>query len=337
MEWSRPYSAEWRVFRVNRKTWADAESVSNIDSINVTRTADGSMIESATVSVTGDIQPDYYRLVMVATQGGDVERVNVATMLFDVTDDTINYGSQEKSVDGFSVLYPAATTAITIGEYAPAGADGAKHAAELLEKTINAPVEISGSFTLNDNIVYEVGSSVLECVWNILNSGGFTIQVDGAGIVQIKQTPTEPSLILDTASSVMLQNQIRVASDLSEIPNRYIVIDDSYVTVAVNDSPDSIVSTVSRGYNVDIIDTAPTLINGETYGEYANRMLKKASVLREEYSYVREYAPNVYPYSIVKSSLSNMNGNLRVQSQTITCDHGITVSEKAFKETNLWQ
>lgn len=337
MDWTKSYSAEWRVFRVNRRTWADAESVNNIDSISITRTADGSLIESATVKVTGELPSDYYRVVMLANQGGDVARVNVATMLFDVKDDESNYGTRLTSLDGFSVLHPADVAAVTIGEYAPAGIDGAKYAGDLLASAINAPVEIDGSFTLNENIVHEVGSSVLECAWDILNSGNFVIQIDGFGTVHVRPMPSEASLIIDSTKSDILQNEVKHVSDMSDIPNRYVVIDGNIVSVAVNDDPESTVSTVSRGYNVDLIDTSPKLINGETYGEYARRMLKKSSVLREEQAYTREYAPNVYPYSLVKSSLNSLSGDIRVKSQSIKCGKGITVSEKAYKEINLWE
>lgn len=46
MIWEQSYSASWRVFRVNRDTWADAEQVTNVVSANVTRTADGSLLET---------------------------------------------------------------------------------------------------------------------------------------------------------------------------------------------------------------------------------------------------------------------------------------------------
>ena len=58
--------------------------------------------------------------------------------------------------------------------------------------------------------------------------------------------------------------------------------------------------------------------------------------MSEKYSYTREYAPDVYAYSIVKASINGMMGDLRVTSQSIECGHGITVQEKAEKEVALW-
>ena len=337
MDWSKSYSSDWRVYRVNRDTWADAERVTGIDSVDVTRTADGSMLESGGMTITGDLAPDYYRIVMTAEQGGSTERVDVATLLFGITGGSIDYGRTEGSAEGRSVLYPASVSTIVAGEFAPRKVDGAEYAAGLLRNAINAPVVVEGSFELNENLVHEIGSSVLDAAWSVLDAGGFVIQIDGRGIVHIRPRPTEPALVIDSASKGIMLNGVDYTADISEIPNRYVIIDGDNVTIAVNEDAASTVSTVSRGFVVDEVDTSPTPVNGETYGEYANRRLHEMSVLETEHSYSREFAPDVYVYSVVKASITELNGDLRVQSQSIKCGHGITVSEKAVEEVDLWQ
>lgn len=336
MDWSRSYTATWRVFRVNRDTWADGEQITGVDSVSISRTSDGSLLESGNVEVTGQFETDYYRVVMTAEQGGELERVEVATMLFDVAGGTVDYGTDVKSINGLSVLFPASVTAVTTGEYAPEGVDGALYAGELLESAINAPVEVEGSFILDDHIVFELGATVLDAAWTVLEAGNFVIQIDGEGIVHVMPKPTEPSLILDSTSSGLLENGITYTEDMSKIPNRYVVIDGTTVTVAENNSANSIVSTVSRGYRVDLIDTSPTPVDGKTMSEYANEKLAEASIMKSEKTYTREYAPNVYPYSIIRASIDGLDGDMRVESQSITCDTGISVNEKASIEVNLW-
>jgi hypothetical protein len=225
------------------------------------------------------------------------------------------------------------------GEYAPEGVDGARYAKELLESAINAPVEVEGSFTLNEHIVHEPGTYILDAAWAVLKAGpegGYVIQIDGRGVVHIRPRPTEPALVLDSAAEGIMLNGIEYTADVSEIPNRYIVIDGNNKTLAVNDDSESPVSTVKRGYFVDEVDTSPTPVNGETLGEYARRKLSEASVLRTEYSYKREYAPPVLLYSLIRASLRGLSGDLRVESQSIDCSHGIMVSEKVVEETTLW-
>ena len=233
MDWTKSYASTWRVFRVNRKTWADGEALRKVDSASISRTADGSVLESGSLELSGEFNTDYYRIVMTARQGGEVARVNVATLLFEIKGGQVDFGRTVSSVDGYSVLRPAETTAITIGGYAPAGVDGVQYAKELLESAINAPVETEGSFTLNTHIVHELGSSVIEAVWAVLNAGGYVIQIDGRGVVHIRPKPTEPSLNISKSNIRMLTNGIDFESDMSEIPNRYIVIDDNNVAIII--------------------------------------------------------------------------------------------------------
>ena len=336
MDWSKSYSATWRIFRVNRNTWADAAKLADVDEVSIARTADGELLESGSLKLSGDFEPDYYRIVMPAVQGDEVQRVDVATLLFMESGGDIDYGRTVHDVDGFSVLYPASKTVMVDGEYAPAGVDGAQYAADLLSAAINAPVEVEGSFTLNEYIVHEIGSTVLEAVWAVLNAGNFVMQIDGRGEVHIVPKPTVPSLIIDNSNTRLLSNGVSFTADTSEIPNRYIVVEDNLITMATNSDPNSSVSTVARGYNVDEVDTSPTPINGETLSAYADRKLHEMSIQKDERTYTREYAPDVNLYSVVKASIDGLEGNLRVESQSITCDNGIFVEEMASKEIELW-
>lgn len=339
MDWSQSYAASWRIFRVNRRTWADAEQVDNIDSVSVTRTADGELLESASFELTGDFTEDYYRIVMTAEQSGEVTRVDVATLLFNVSSGKYDYGVNVQTAEGHSVLYPASTTTIMAGEYAPAGVDGASYAAKLLQDAINAPVEVEGGFTLNDHVVHEIGTSVLDAVWSVLEAGpdgGYIIQIDGRGVVHIRPQPKDPALLIDSTNAALLTNEINFTTDESDVPNRYVVIDGASRTVAENNDPDSPISYTNRGYYVDEVDESPTPVNGETLSAYATRKLKEMSVRQDERTYTREYHPDVNLYSIVRASINGLEGDLKVKSQTLTCNYGITVNEKAVREVSLW-
>lgn len=336
MNWGQSYSAEWRVFKVNRNTWADGDMLSGVDNVSLSRTVDGKLLESGSMELTGEFESGYYRIVMTAIQGAEIERVDVCTLLFEVNGGAVNYGTTIGKTSGHSVLYPASVTAVTTGEYAPAGADGVIYAKNLLQSAINAPIQTEGSFTLNDHIVHELGSSVIDAVWSVLDAGGYIMQIDGSGTVHIRPKPTDPSLILDSNTMGIMSNGIEFSSDISEIPNRYIVIENGLITTAVNSDPNSSVSIPNRGYSVDLIDTSPTPVNGETNTEYASRQLHEASILKDTRSYTREYAPDVFPYSLIRASIDGLFGDYRVESQSIDCDNGITVNEKASMETNLW-
>lgn len=337
MDWGKSYSASWRVFKVNTDTWADGELIRNIDSANITKDADSKLLESGTFEVSGELEKGYYRIVMTAEQGGSIERVDVATLMFIIGNGKIDYSTKINNAEGYSVLYPASMTAVPTGEFAPAGADGAAYAGSLLARAINAPIKVEGSFTLNENIVFDISSTVLEAVWAVLDAGGFVIQIDGKGVVHILPIPTEPSLVISGESVRLLFDGIEFTEDEGAIPNRYIVIQNEKVTIATNDDPTSPVSTVSKGYIVDEVDSSPAPVNGETLNGYALRKLKESSILKSTRRYAREYSPDVYPYSVIKSSVDGMEGDYRVCTQSLACGAGITVTEKVAKEVILWE
>lgn len=336
MNWNKSYSSQWKVYRVNRQTWADKEEIQNIDAVDITKTADGDLLESGSMEISGEFESDYYRIALIAEQDGQVERVDVATLLFDVASGKINRGITVPTADGYSVLYPASVAKMITGDYAPKGINGAEYAGEILKETLNAPVRVEGSFTLNDNIVHEIGDSVLEAAWSVLDAGGFVIQIDGRGTVHIKKKPIDISLQIDTSNARLLLPEISYSNDMSDIPNRYIVVSGANITTVVNDDPESPVSSVNRGYYVDEVDESPEPVNGETLGQYAKRKLEELSVLNDERDYTREYAPDVYIYSMVRASLDGLEGDLRVQEQGINCKNGITINEKAVREVKLW-
>ena len=176
-------------------------------------------------------------------------------------------------------------------------------------------------------------------MWAVLDSPTqpkFTMHIDGRGVVHIHPMSTTPDLTINSSSIGLLSNGIDFSADMSEIPNRYIVIEDEHITIATNDDPESIVSTVSRGYFVDNVDTSPTPVNGKTIIEYANDKLHELSIMKDERTYTREYAPNVHLYSLVRASIDGLQGDLRVASQSIDCGNGIKVTERASREIPLW-
>ena len=342
IDWSKSYSAVWRVFRVDEFTWQDAELIGGIDSIQITRSCSGDapMLESGTMTLTGDFARGYYRIVMHATQDVETERVDVATLLCESTKKTLDYGVSTPNVMCNSVLYPAYTQRVLDGTYIQAGADVAQYAANLLKSCIKAPVEVEGGFAISSVYWFDFGIRIIEAVWQALEIGGYVMQIDGRGVVHIRPRPSVPALDLDGANIALLQTAVQTELNTSNVPNRYIAKSDGTVAIAVNDSPDSDVSTVSRGYIYDEIDESPATVDNETLPQYAIRRLHELSTsISETRSYTREYWSGVYPFDIVKGSLDSIgiDGDMRVMNQTLKCGYGITVSEQVAKEVDLWQ
>lgn len=330
------YSARWRFFRVNRKTWADASEVDGLVSAHVISSNDERM-QSGSMTVAlpaGSIfESGYYRLVMVA----DGQRVDVATLYCHSDSGTANRGRVEYDVTGLSVLEPANTKKLFNGEFAPSGCDGAAFAAQLLESCIFAPVEVEGSFTVESHVVFDNGSTVLHAALLVLEAGNFIMQIRGDGTVVIKEKPNAPALTLDKAGARLLEPEVTIR-DSGDVPNRYIAIEGAAVAVAQNNDPRSPTSLASIGHIVDVLDQSPVRVDGESLQAYAERKLAELSVIKRQRVYVRDYVPNVYTNDVARCSLPNsgLNGDMRITSSDLTCGAGIRVQETAEVEVRTW-
>ncbi|MBQ9005958.1 MAG: hypothetical protein IJ092_06260 [Atopobiaceae bacterium] len=349
VDWSKAYTSSWRVMRVNPDTWEDADELTGIRSVSIRRdsTEDAPLLETADVvaekQADWDLEEGWYRVELLAEQGAEFERVALATLLMESVRGVADRQVADCSITGRSVLAPAADEMMADGEYAPARTDGAAWVASKLRACTPAPVEVEGSFTLEENVVFDSGSSVLKACWTVLDSANWCMRISGRGEVSISRMPDEPSLVLDTANAKLVRSGgVEYERDRSKVPNRYIAVDGKSSAAAVNSDPGSRVSTVRRGRNVDFYDPAPNRVDGESLQAYAERRLEEESTVRMPRTYSREYAEGVVPFCIVRGSIASvgLDGDLRVMSQDVECSHDVTVTETSgleVKEYRAWQ
>lgn len=345
MNWAKPYNASYRLYGVSRDTWSDAWSggttLKEVSAASVECDLSKDLLQSG--SVTIDLHPGevfergYYRLVMVTEQMGGHERFDVSTLYYTTSTRNTLKGLVTMPLVGRSVLYPASRRKMIAGSYAPMGVDGAAYAAELLSACILAPVTVHGGFTLDQHVVHEVGTTYLEAASDVLAIGGFCIRIDGHGNVTIQESPSQPDESLGFVADI-IQPSTNDTLDTSAIHNRYTAIDGSQTVTVTNDDPDSEVSTVSRGYYDDEVDTSPQRINGETLTHYATRKLAEQSIARRTYTYSREYVDGLSVGDIIPITINGDAVTLRSERQGLSCTaSGIVVSEQASMEVALWQ
>ena len=339
-DWLGGYSAGWDVYSIDPETWADSAKVDGIMSVSIARdgTDDTPLLETGTMQCDGEapFEWSWCRIYMRAEQES-AESIPMATLLFEKGKESTSHQAPVTELRGRSVLQPAADRKLSRGLYAASGIDGAAYAGRLLRACTPAPVVVEGSFTLVDDLVFDLGASYLSAVWQMLNAAAWCIQIGGDGTIYIRQKPTEPALELDKAHAGLLIPGVDMTLDLTEVPNRYIAVDNGKVATAENDDVDLPASYARRGRWVETVDSSPTRIDGETLEGYAQRMLAESSTVVREYSYTREWWPEVYPYSLVRATLSEhgIRGDLRVVKQDLACGKGVTVSETAWEEVRV--
>ena len=344
IDWTSGYSvAAWRLFSVNRQTWADGPEVGGLVSAAVNSSASDDLIQRATLSVDMDVgrtlAPGYYRLAMTAEQGGETERVDICTVLCEAVGDVVDRGVSTLDVTGLSVLYPASVQSLAAGSYVPMGVDGPSYMADMLRATINAPVNVIGAFTVDRHVVFDQRTSVLAAVRTVLDAGGYTLAIDGRGEVTISPRPSTVTLTLDNASARLLHPSISRRLDHSEVPNVYRTTYGGELAQAVNDDPNSVTSTVMRGWVSRVDDDDPIPVGGETLQAYVERMLEERSTVSDTRTYTREWWPGVTVGSLVQGTIASVgiDGIFRVDSQQLSCGKGITVQEQSSREVRTWQ
>lgn len=338
MDYAGVYEAEFHLRAVMPETWGDYGEPLPVNNASISANA----TDSVPLLQTADIDTDYipgpgwYRLYMTARQFSN-EREPLGTFLYRGASINHDYGLHAATAKMESVLKPA-DTSVTLGDYAPEGSDGAQQAARLLAQCTPAPIRVEGSFTLAHHVVFQPGDSCLKAVWDILDAGGFCIQLDGMGVIHIGPLPDEPALELSRGDMDMLMPGI-TEDTTEEVPNRYYAVQNGATAMAENRDGDNRLSYKTRGYWEDVYDTAVVRVNGETLQHYAERKLKEASVLDRKVSYKREFAPGVVPFSLIRCSVpeDGLDGDARVVSQSMDCSYGIEVSETISFTEVLWQ
>ena len=322
-EWGRGYTSKICIARIDTRTWTASTDLIPVDSLSINRncTDDVPLLVSATLTMSGELSTGWYEVVLIAN---DTEKVPLGCFLFEVVKRDLDYNSVVVEAKGSSVLRPANSTKIQIGEYAAVGSDGAEVAAQFLKRSVLAPVKVDGGFTVDRNVVFGVGMSCLEAAWLLLDAGGFCMQINGDGEIHIKPKPTEPEIDLTQLNADLLLPGVQNDYDLSQVKNRYIAIENGMSAIAENRS-NGAASYEARGFWDDVVDTAPIRVNGESLQAYAERKLEEQAAVTESYSYNREFYPGVMPFSVV----SYNDHTLVVTSQTLTCEVGVTVAETA--------
>ena len=341
MDFSKGYSSTFRLCPVETSTWASGPDVGGVlsASVEMDATDEYPLLQAGSCEVTlevGDEFPEgFYRIEMVAEQDGGRERHAIATLLMESGGSTVDRMAQTAKVEGYSVLKPASDRLMLTGTYAPKGCDGAQYAAKLLSDCTPAPIEVKGSFTLDDHAVFGVGISYLQAAWTVLKAADWCMRVKGDGTVEICPKPSEASFVLDTEGRHHLIPGAEMTYDLSEVPNRYYAVDGDDVGEAVNDLEWSRTSTVTRGRCVDYIDDSPVKVDGETMTAYAHRKLVELSTVTREWQVTREYVPDLVPFDLVAGTVPEfgMDGAFRITKQSYQCGKGVTVSETLGQET----
>lgn len=333
MNWENGYSSTYYMATIDPVTWRDNGRV-ELTGGTIKRETSG-LRESADIDCVN--WPDgierWVRVYMDVEQEGAADHVVLFTGLATSPGSDYNGQREENGVECYSVLKPAEDIYLSRGWYAPAGISGGTLIGQLLSVTPAPVVVAPNAPRLSASIVAEDDETHLTMVDKILNAMNWRIRLSGDGTISVEPVATEPVASFDPLDNDIIELEVSVEKDLFSCPNVFRAIDDDLTAVARDDSPNSPLSTVSRGREVWAQETSCDLADNETIEQYAARKLAELQKISKAADYNRRFLPNVTVSDLVRMWYpeQGLDGIYYIKSQSIALGGGARTGEQVME------
>lgn len=351
VDWHSSMQQTFEYYIVDPGTWMDVRKIENVKSCTITRDRDMETLGSATIDVTEAINECYIRVYLVTIQNGVTEKHPLGTFLVQTPSTSFDGKTRDISMDAYTPLLELKEKLPPLGYSLLKGTNIMDTAYQVCREHLRAPVvKTSSTDTLFDHFVSETSDTWLTFARDLIANAKRVFDLDELGRVLFapKQdvTSLQPVWTYDDGNSSILYPDIVMDHDLYGIPNAVEVTysngSNYYHARVVNDDPNSPVSTVNRGREILYRETNPDLVGdptGNQIQEYAERLLRELSTLEYTISYSHGYCPvrigDCVRLNYSRAGFTDIKA--QVVSQTITCEPGCPVSEKAVFSTKLWR
>ena len=330
MQWNKGFSAQYFITQVDPKTWGDMGSL-RATSGSISRDGDSTLINSADLSLDRDPGEIWVRVYLYANQNGSSAREALFTGLTSTPNNSVEGWRVSHDVTCYSVLKPCSDVLLDIGWYTPKGMFAIDLVADLLSVS-PAPIKIINKFdspVLADYIVAESGESNLSMAVKILSAIGWTMGIDGSGVITIHPVQNVIKATFDGLNNDIIEPSFSNSNDWYSCPNVFRAVSDNECKVIRDTDINSKLSIPSRGREIWAEETIVTLVGGESLEQYAWRRLKELQSPSHPVTYSRRFVPNVYPGDLVRILYpgNKLNGIFMVKSQSIELSHAATTEE----------
>lgn len=350
VDWLSSMQQTFEYYIVDPATWKDAKKIENVKSCSISRDSDAGTLGSASINITESVGECYVRIYLITIQNGTKERHPLGTFLVQTPSTSFDGKVRNLSMDAYTPLLELKETKPPLGYSVIKGTNIMTVARQLTQENTRAPVVPASCDTnLFSDFVAETDDSWLTFLTDLLLNAKYSYDLDEMGRILFAPEQDTASLqpvwtYNDDNSSILYPN-LNMDHDLYGIPNVVEVIyshgNGYYYSRVVNDDPNSPTSTVNRGREIIHRVSDPDLIGDPTENqidEYANRLLRELSSLEYTITYTHGYCPvrvgDCVRFNYSRADLKNVKA--KVISQTIKCEPGCPVTEKAVFTNRLW-
>lgn len=349
-DWLSSMQQTFEYYVVDPRTWKDTKRIDNVKSCSINRDAEAETLGSASISITDSIGECYIRVYLVTIQNGVKEKYPLGTFLVQTPSSTFNGKIRDITMDAYTPLLELKESPPPLGYSRLKGENIMDIAYRLTREYTRAPVvKTDCETTLFNDFVANTEDTWLSFLTDLIANAKYIFNLDELGRVLFSPKQDTASLqpvwTYDDDNSSILYPEVTMDHDLYGVPNVVEVIysngSDYYHARVVNDDSNSPTSTVNRGREIVYRVTDPDLAGDPTERQiqkYAEQLLRELSSLEYTITYTHGYCPvrvgDCVRLNYSRAGFSEIKA--RVISQTIKCEPGCPVTEKAVFTTKLW-
>lgn len=349
-DWLSSMQQTFEYYIVDPGTWRDVKILRNVKSCTINRDLSVETLGSATIDITDTLDECYLRVYLITIQNGIREKHALGTFL--VQTPSLNFDDKVKSVslDAYTPLLELKENPPPLGYSIFEKENIMDNAYRIIREHARAPVvRTEKDTTLNNDFVANTDDTWLTFTSDLISNAKYLFDLDEMGRIlfaPIQDTASlQPVWTYDDGNSSILYSGISIDHDLYGVPNVVEVIYSSgvhtYYARVENNDENSPISVPSRGREI-----IHRVINPETTGiptqdqidEYAERVLRELSTLEYTISYTHGYNPvrigDCVRFNYPRAELNGVKA--KVISQSIKCEPGCPVTEKAVCTIKLW-
>ena len=350
-DWSKSMQQTFEYCIVDPGTWKDIKKLDTVKSCSITWDSDTDTLGSATIDATETFGECYIRVYLVTIQNGLRERHPLGTFMVQTPSSTFDGKIRTVSMDAYTPLIELKEKQPPLGYSILKDANIMDMAYQLTAENLRAPVvRTKNADKLYYDFISETDDTWITFISDFIANAKYSFGLDELGrvlFVPAQDTASlQPLMTFDDSNSSILYPEISMDHDLYKLPNVVEVIYSNgskhHYARAVNNDANSPISTINRGREIVYRETDPSFAGEPTDDQidaYAQQLLRKMSSIEYTVSYSHGYCGvrlgDCVRLNYKRAGITNVKA--KIISQSIKCEPGCPVTEKAVFTTKLWR
>lgn len=349
-DWSKSMQQTFEYCIVDPGTWKDVKKLDTVKSCSITWDSGTDTLGSATIDATDTLGECYIRVYLVTIQNGLRERHPLGTFMVQTPSSTFDGKIRTVSMDAYTPLIELKEKQPPLGYSILKDTNIMDMAYQLTAENLRAPVvRTKNADKLYYDFISETDDTWITFISDFIANAKYSFGLDELGrvlFVPAQDTASlQPLMTFDDSNSSILYPEISMDHDLYGLPNVVEVIYSNgskhHYARAINNDANSPISTINRGREIVYRETDPSFAGEPTDDQidaYAQQLLRKMSSIEYTVSYSHGYCGvrlgDCVRLNYKRAGITNVKA--KIINQSIRCEPGCPVTEKAVFTTKLW-